>query len=118
MIGPTRQGMQDLYDLDPTAYWDVATQTIMDSCAQWDDPCAAHSPRLVAIPVFDTEAYDAGKQQGLVTLRIANILGFFISGIQGNEVSGYFTFIPGLKVGDQGVLGEDSGFMKTILLVR
>ena len=117
MIGPTKQGVQDLIALDPGAYWDPATQTVQGSCAQSASPCAPKSPRIVAIPVYDTGVYYAGKINGLVTLRISNILGFFIDGMQGNDVRGYLVNAPGLLFGNAAI-GEDSSFLKTVVMVR
>ena len=118
MVGPTAQGMQDLYDLDPTATYNETTMEIEGSCAQSESPCAPISPRLVAVPVFDTQVYYDGKLNGLVTLRIANILGFFINEIQGGEVSGYFMRMPGLTVGGGVNLGPGSSFLTSVVLVR
>ena len=118
MIGPTFQGMADLIALDPNATWNATDEVIENSCAQDPNPCAPTSPRLVAIPVFDTGVYYDGKINGLVTLRIANILGFFINSIQGNEVTGYFTTIPGLTVGTGGTVPTASSFMTSVVLVR
>jgi putative Flp pilus-assembly TadE/G-like protein len=118
MQGPTAQGMQDLYDLDPDATFNTSTNEIENSCAQSENPCAPFSPRLVAVPVFDTGVYYDGKLNGLVTLRIANILGFFINEIQGGEVSGYFMRMPGLTVGGGVTLNPESAFLTSITLVR
>ena len=49
----------------------------------------ALSPRLVAIPVFNPDAYDAGRASGRVTIEVVKILGFFIEGMQGQDVIGY-----------------------------
>jgi hypothetical protein len=118
MIGPTFQGMADLIALDPDATWNETDEVIENSCAQAANPCAPTSPRLVAVPVFDTGVYYDGKINGLVTLRIANILGFFMNSIQGNQVTGYFTTIPGLTVGTGGTVPTASSFMTSVVLVR
>lgn len=118
MVGPTAQGMQDLYDLDPGATYNESTGQIEGSCAQSESPCAPLSPRLVAVPVFDTQVYYDGKVNGLVTLRIANILGFFINEISGGEVSGYFMRMPGLIVGGGMSVGPGSSFLTTVVMVR
>ena len=117
MLGPTMQGMRDLIALDPSATWNETEQRVENSCAQASPPCASRSPRIVAIPVFDTDLYHQGQTNGLVTLRIVNILGFFINRVQGNEVSGYFTTVPGLVVGGAGI-NREAAFMMTPQLVR
>ena len=73
MVGPTRQGMQDLYDLDPTAYWD----TLNNKCVSK----MSFSPRVVAIPVFDPVYYDTGKRNGRnADLKAVNYVGSYIRG--------------------------------------
>lgn len=117
MIGPTRQGVLDLIAQDPDAYWDSSTNTVQGSCAQSATPCAANSPRIVAIPVFDTDQYYAGKLSGLTTLTVVNILGFFIEDMQGNDVIGYLTVAPGLAIGNAAIAPE-AAFLYQIQLVR
>lgn len=67
MIGPTAQGVNDLMDLDPYARWNPGTQSVVNSCVQESPssrPQYAHSPRIVALPVFDTGAYENSRQRG------------------------------------------------------
>jgi hypothetical protein len=117
MIGPTKQGVGDLLALDPDADWDPVTKSVVDSCAQAAEPCAAHSPRIVAIPVFDTAEYYAGKLNGNVVITVVNILGFFIDRMEGNDVVGYLTEAPGLSTGS-GSITPESSFLSQIQLVR
>ena len=56
MVGPTRQGMDDLIARDPSAYWDTYNNKVVSSMHP--------SPRVVAIPLFDPVYYDTGKQNG------------------------------------------------------
>lgn len=92
MVGPTRQGVQDLVALDPGASWDFSTQQVINSCWQTGtctgNPGAKQSPRIVAVPVFDLAHYIATGGPGNGTVRIVNILGFFVIGMQGNDVRG------------------------------
>jgi hypothetical protein len=117
MVGPTKHGMQDLIDLDPNAKWDPVEDKVYDSCAQLSPPCAARSPRIVAIPIYDTRAFYEGRINGLVTVKIINIIGFFVDRMRGNTVVGYFTTIPGLQVGN-GAINPNQAFMSFISLVR
>jgi hypothetical protein len=117
MIGPTRQGVLDLIDLDPSAQWDPSTNSVVNSCAQSTSPCAAHSPRIVAIPVFDTATFNTTRRQGLPEFTVVNILGFFIERMQGNDVVGYLTTAPGLSTGNAGIAPAAS-FLSTIQLIR
>jgi hypothetical protein len=117
LVGPTQQGVDDLIALDRTATWDPATKSVVNSCAQSASPCGARSPRIVAIPVFHTGEYYAGKTSGLTSLTVVNILGFFIDRIDGNSVVGYLTEAPGLAVGNPAI-GPGSSFLTQIQLVR
>lgn len=92
MVGPTRQGMDDLIDRDPTARWDTATNRVVSSMRP--------SPRVVAIPLFDPVYYAEGKAGGRnASLKFVNYLGFFLEEMNGNEVVGRITPIGGLRTG-------------------
>lgn len=123
MIGPTFQGLQELYDLDPGARWNASLNDgeggVENSCATAATPCAPRSPRIVAVPVFDTNVYYDGKMNGLVTLKIARIIGSFVNEIQGNTVTGYLCSVPGLVVGSEYPASlPGSSFLTSIQLVR
>ena len=113
MIGPTAQGVQDLIALDPDADWNG--ESVTGGCTTAGT--CAHSPRIVAIPVFSTSDYYAGQLNGQVTFTVVNNLGFFIDRMQGNDVVGYLTEAPGLSVGNAPI-SELSSFLKQIQLVR
>lgn len=118
-VGPTAHGMEELIAQDPSATWDEATQSVQNSCAQSATPCAAISPRIVAIPIFDTAWFHQGQQTGRLQLRIVNILGFFIDQMQGQDVSGVFMRIPGVLVAGAGAnVNPNAAFMQVPLLVR
>lgn len=92
MVGPTRQGMDDLIGRDPNAYWDEANKRVVSTMRP--------SPRVVAIPLFDPAYYADGKQNGRnASLKFVNYLGFFVEGMRGNEVVGRITPIGGLRTG-------------------
>lgn len=118
MIGPTFQGISALIARDPYAEWDDDEQAVVMSCAQDPQPCAERSPRVVAIPIFDTQTYHDGRGTGLIELEIVNILGFFIEEMQGNQVTGVLMTIPGLTVGPGGNLPQDYSWLYSIQLVR
>ena len=52
--GSTYAALQALFAQDPGATWDFATRTIGNSCAP---QCAAVSPRLIAVALFDPDQY-------------------------------------------------------------
>lgn len=119
MVGPTDQGVRDLIAKDPGAYWDAGTNTIQNSCVNDTPPCAALSPRVVAVPVFDVDAYTLqDKTSGKFQITITNILGFFIQGMDGNNVVGYFVRMPGQFSSSRPALNSSSSFLRDVILVR
>ncbi len=117
MIGPTRQGVNDLIALDPNAQWDTSTNSVINSCATATPSCGA-SPRVVPIPVYDTATYYNTKRAGLPEFVIVNILGFFIDRMQGNDVVGYLTEAPGLTSSATPAIDPRSAFLFNIQLIR
>jgi putative Flp pilus-assembly TadE/G-like protein len=96
MVGPTRQGLDELVDKDPNAVWDESCKCVKNSAFRT-------SPRVVVIPVYDPVYYETGKQNGRnADLKIANYLGFFIEAMTGNEVTGRITPIGGVFSGSAG----------------
>jgi len=118
MIGPTRQGVLDLIAQDPNAQWDPTTNSVINSCAQGSPSCGASSPRVVAVPVYDTGVFDSTRRSGLPTFTIVNILGFFLDHMQGNDVVGYLTEAPGLVTGDTQTIDPQAAFLWQIQLIR
>jgi hypothetical protein len=87
--GPTIQGMQDLYNKDPNAYWDSTQNRVVSTFGQ--------SPRVFPIPLYDPDIYQNGKQNGRTADLISrNWLGFFVEGFNGNEVYGRIVPITGV----------------------
>jgi len=122
MVGPTSQGMADLIALDPDAEWDPDLNGsgrggIKGGCMSLSTGGCTVSPRLVAIPVYDPDAYDLGRASGRVEITITKVLGFFVDRMQGNEVSGYLMSYPSTpKAGMGGVPGNH--FVVSVALVR
>jgi Flp pilus assembly protein TadG len=117
MIGPTNHGVDLLIAQDPTASWNPSTNQIDGGC-QANYTCTK-SPRLVAIPVFNVDEYDAGRASGRQTINITKILGFFIEGINGNDVSGRLCFYPGpprRRPGSDPI--QSTSFIISVALVR
>jgi hypothetical protein len=123
MVGPTNQGTQDLIDLDPTATWDATSKQIVNSCANpsnytCSQPGWNMSPRVVAVPVFDLELYLATGGPGNGTVKIVNILGFFVDNYEAGRVTGYLINKKGsYNAGAPGVAGPTS-FLKQVILIR
>lgn len=120
MVGPTAQGMRQLVALDPYAYWDpnlngTGRGGIRGGCMA-TGACTV-SPRLVAIPIFNPDAYDAGRASGRITFEVVKVLGFFVDRMQGQEVNGYIMTYPSeANAGMGGVPG--AGFVVSVALVR
>ncbi len=118
MIGPTAQGVSALIARDPGARWDPVTKSVTNSCAQASPSCGTSSPRIVAVPIFDTALYESTKRQGLPQFKVVNILGFFLDQMQGNDVRGYLTEAPGLSTGTVASIDPQASFLTTIQLIR
>jgi hypothetical protein len=110
MVGPTKQGMEDLIALDPNAYWDPVNKKVVSTMHP--------SPRVRAVPLFDPYYYDDGKLNGRnASLKFVNYIGFFIERMQGNEVVGRITPIGGLRRGT-GSPAPAAAFPMSIRLVQ
>ena len=110
MTGPTKQGVQELIDLDPTARWDEGSNRAVSSM----NP----SPRIVTIPVFDPAYYYTGKMNGRnADLKVANYIGVFVERMDGNDVIGRITPVGGLLKGNGGP-APAGAFPKVIVLVQ
>jgi hypothetical protein len=94
-MGPTVQGAQDLWDLDPGATWNTTCQCVVGSAFP-----AGKSPRVFPIPLYDPEFYSEGVRQGrYADLKVANWIGFFLEEIQSNTLYGRITPVGGLRRG-------------------
>jgi hypothetical protein len=120
MIGPTSQGIRDLIAQDQSASWDPnlygpGQGGVAGGCMA-AGTCAI-SPRLVAIPVFNPDIYDAGRASGRIDIVVTKVLGFFIDDMSGNDVIGYLTTYPSApRTGTSNTPG--AAFVVSITLVR
>jgi hypothetical protein len=111
MVGPTVQGTNDLIAKDPGAYWDTSCNCVKGSAY-------GRSPRVAIIPLYDPAYYEEGKYNGKgASLKIANYLGFFVEGMQGNQVVGRITPVTGVLDGNAGP-APAGAFPKVIRLVQ
>jgi Flp pilus assembly protein TadG len=119
MKGPTKQGVDKLYDLDPTAEWDAEHKKVINSAY-------SVSPRIVALPIINTQmAYDEvhtadGKSRGAgnMDVKVVGILGFFVEGMDGDDVVGYLCTKPDLLTSSGSNVSPEAAFLKVITLVR
>jgi hypothetical protein len=140
MQGPTQQGVGDLIDQDPYAYFDAdagAHGAILGSCVEDGEsgicPGYSISPRVVPVPVFDPEWF---AQTGEV--KISKILGFFIECVNEAkadcspevdpslyppdfdpkwDVLGVLINVPGMYSGSHAAAGPGT-FAQTVRLIR
>jgi Flp pilus assembly protein TadG len=81
MVGPTIQGARDLIDLDPLAYWDDGSQSIMGSDY-------GTSPRVIKIGFFDPRYT---PRSGRTYVIVSKLGAFFIESVAGNgQVNGVY----------------------------
>jgi hypothetical protein len=106
MTGPTGHGTSDLIAKDPGARW------VNGEVVSTFKP----SPRIVVIPVFDPNVYEAGRQHGRLDIKIANFVGFFVEDVQGNDVIGRMVPMTGLVSGNGPV--SPGAYLQAIRLVE
>jgi hypothetical protein len=119
MVGPTRVGFQDLYDLDPTAYWNqfggpdgcVARPTAVST----ENPhgCVDSSPRIKNVPLFDPTM---PPLNGRKEFTISKVAGIFVEGLIGTDYYGRWNGTTGTAT-DPGEPGNGS-IVKMLRLVK
>lgn len=146
MVGPTEQGVngggpvpvgQALVQQDPDAKW-KATGPYVPGQPQpgfVEGGKGMNSPRIVPVALIDIDDYLSTSPSGKSTVKIVNIMGFFVEGTCGSKtepilesyndcsknnsaVVGRLVRAIGLQVGSGPVVGPDSSFLKVIQLVR
>jgi hypothetical protein len=104
---------------DVTANWDGVTHRMRNSCTATAPPCAAISPRLVVLPVFNVNLYEATRASGTPTIRIVNFVGFFINTVApGVNVAGNLSVYPGTVDPARPQVGYVSAFLRAAVLYR
>jgi len=91
MIGPTKQGFQDLIGQDPSAVWNSTKKCVTSGGSS---PCRG-SPRIRPVPLFDPSME---PQNGKKPFEITNFAGVFVERMDGNDVwvrLASFAGIPG-----------------------
>jgi Flp pilus assembly protein TadG len=83
---------------DAGAAWNEGARRVQGSCAGelTCEPHALLSPRLVVLPMFDPDVYDATRGPGSTPqIRIVNFVGFFIDTVAADGIEGYLSLYPG-----------------------
>ncbi len=112
MVGPTKQGTDDLIAQDPGAHWDTTCNCVKGSAY-------GTSPRIRIAPLYDPAIYEAGKQTGKANpqLKVVNYLGFFVESITGaGDVTGRIIPVAG-KVAANGP-AANGAFPRAIMIVK
>jgi hypothetical protein len=121
MQGPANAGVTALIAQDPGAVWNG--QEVASSCAP---TCAPISPRIVPIAVFDVDEFQWRREEGDWSpcpaggkcVRVVNILGFFVDGIDKGNVTGHLVTVPGEFIAGAPSVGGGAAFLMNIRLVR
>jgi hypothetical protein len=109
-------GIRDLIARDPGGSWDPVRRQVVGGCMA-AGTCVL-SPRLIAIGLFDPDEYETDRtRDDLAAVTIRNFAGFFISQINGSDITGYLTFYPGLGNAVPR-LTADAAFLRTSVLVK
>jgi hypothetical protein len=125
MIGPTKQGVDDLIAQDPGAVWMCNNGGVAPSTSN----CAGYvstgtSPRLVPVPIFNVQSHMEQVASGTVQangrfqLQITRLVGFFIERMDGNDVIGRVTYYPSSGGIANGSVDESANFLRKVILVR
>ncbi|MFQ5529985.1 MAG: pilus assembly protein TadG-related protein [Gemmatimonadota bacterium] len=84
MVGPTKQGFQDLIAQDPHAVWNESLACVTDASAALSTEASScrSSPRIRPVPMFDPREQ---PEPGSKPFQFSNFAGVFIEGIQGKN---------------------------------
>lgn len=114
---------QQMIDADPGAHWDLAANGgrggIVGGCMSTgtcSGPMGDHiSPRLIALPAFNPDLWDASSANTTVT--VTRIVGFFVERVETPALGGRLTVYPVIP---QSTMTADtqSSFLASVTLVR
>ncbi len=116
MVGPTRQGVNELIAGDPASRWNAEAGLPESNQYHAGDGSWMNSPRVVRIPIYDPEV---ALNQGRSTMVIASFAGFWIEsiGTQGTVIGRYVRLPASPEAGP--APGQTTGpVLKTLRLVE
>jgi Flp pilus assembly protein TadG len=106
------ESAERLIDADPSAWWD-GTRVVGSRAT------SALSPRIIAVAVFDPDAYRQTDRRGaVVSLVVRNIVGLFLNRVVGEDIEAFLVPLPGQFNPAAGQLSDDTSFLRTVALVR
>jgi hypothetical protein len=105
MQGPTRQGVQELIDQDPSAVWDNASQSVIGSVF-------GTSPRVVKIALFDPRYTPKSGRDFVIVAKLA---AFFIERVDAD--GGVTGVLTGAMTQGEPCATEDPTFLTSVHLV-
>ena len=120
----TETALLAAYNLDPTAEYNYGDSYVINTCAP---SCAAQSPRLFAIPLYDPDEFQRSRATGnwsacggTPCIVVRNITGFFIHRLSGGGFGrhGHFLKYPGLTATGAPNFANDASWLVTMNLVR
>jgi len=117
MVGPTRQGTQDLMDADRNSTWNTE-KNLPESNVYKITPQAGEkpwmdSPRVIRIPIYDPESALA---QGRTEMVIAGFAGFWIESIDSHQATVIGRYVQMPALGEAGpTQGPSSGPILRVL---
>jgi hypothetical protein len=121
-----QNGWEDAYDLDSGATLNISTWRIENSCAP---TCAAVSPRLLAIVLYDPKRFQfgratnnwigAGCPSNSPCVTVSNIVGFFLHGLyESLHEHGHILKYPGITATGAPNYVDNASWLVTTNLVR
>ena len=111
MVGPTIDGLTQLMNADPAAYWDPVNKKVVSQFAQ--------SPRLFPIPMYNPDAYQLGNVSGrTATYVVTAFLPFFLQSVSGNEAYGVMASPIVTSVQQPSTSTNSSSLIYTVRLVQ
>jgi hypothetical protein len=106
MVGPTQQGITDLIAQDPYLDWDSGQNYVYDTQT---GQIVDSSPRIIKIPLYDASYTPPSGRNGV---RVIGLAAFFVTGIQGRDVTGVF-----MEYTTTGTPGNGNSSLKGVKLV-
>ncbi|MDH4064919.1 MAG: hypothetical protein OEW19_11010, partial [Acidobacteriota bacterium] len=117
--GSTAAALADLIAQDPGASWNATLNGglggVQGGC-MGAGTCAV-SPRIVSLPVYDPDVFNAGTPFGRTDITVVKVIGFFLESMQGDDAVGRIMTYPSAPRSGASSTPE-AAFVVSIVLVR